>query len=98
SPSSTLFPYTTLFRSPRILSFGAAAYVPRGKQRRGAGHLSPAPESLAKRRPPMRGYASRRGRDADLPWANASRGSASCAGEAPRSEEHTSELQSLAYL
>src|SRR2546423_7659026 len=60
-PRSTLFPYTTLFRSS-----------------------APAP-----RRPASR--ATGRGATADLP---ASRSVA----PRPRSEEHTSELQSLAYL
>src|SRR5205823_9536169 len=57
-PTSTLFPYTTLFRSPR---------------RRRRPHLRP-PERLP---PPARA----RGR-----------------AKPRRSEEHTSELQSLAYL
>src|SRR2546425_4439316 len=68
-PRSTLFPYTTLFRSPR---------VPRqcdggGRQRvrhRGAARQRRAPRLAAR--------AARRA--------------------VPRSEEHTSELQSLAYL
>src|SRR4051812_49613688 len=56
-PSSTLFPYTTLFRSPR----------PRGRPRRG--------------RPRANGTGARRS-------------AARAAASAPRSEEHTSELQS----
>src|SRR3989441_12957520 len=70
-PRSTLFPYTTLFRSP---ARSARPVVPGGlatRQRRGAAAL---------RRPPgVRG----------LPQGRPAR---------PRSEEHTSELQSLAYL
>src|SRR2546423_2079177 len=61
-PRSTLFPYTTLFRSR-----AAATARPRGRhcpRRPTASHRRPAPAG--------------RGR--------------------PRSEEHTSELQSLAYL
>src|SRR3989441_9641153 len=66
-PRSTLFPYTTLFRSP-----------PRDPRRRA---LS-APVS-ARPRAPVPGIL---GADRRLP------------GQGARSEEHTSELQSLAYL
>src|SRR5687767_15406564 len=59
-PRSTLFPYTTLFRSHRRL-------FPSGG----------------------RALSRRRGRSPCLP---------STRRRAPRSEEHTSELQSLAYL
>src|SRR2546425_2199539 len=60
-PRSTLFPYTTLFRSPRPDARGAGA--PRGGARADGRHGA--------------GRGRRR---------------------AHRSEEHTSELQSLAYL
>src|SRR6266404_9478689 len=60
-PRSTLFPYTTLFRST----------VRRGPRLRRARHDGPAARA-------SRSRARRR--------------------DAPRSEEHTSELQSLAYL
>src|SRR5687767_15351891 len=69
-PRSTLFPYTTLFRSRA----GAAAdydAATRARARTVADSLSQA--------------------DADLLTRNISAG-------LPRSEEHTSELQSLAYL
>src|SRR3712207_8587800 len=68
-PRSTLFPYTTLFRSRRGLAV-----------RR--------PGSPVRARAPGRGPARavRRGCDADP------------AHERPRSEEHTSELQSRQYL
>src|SRR5205823_13855199 len=59
-PRSTLFPYTTLFRSSR----------------RGSGRSVP----------PLRSRGQSASVLARAPWA------------APRSEEHTSELQSLAYL
>src|SRR2546425_12661378 len=59
-PRSTLFPYTTLFRSCR-----------------------PDRQRVARR---SRGMGWRKGRACDSRSAN------------PRSEEHTSELQSLAYL
>src|SRR2546425_9724548 len=73
-PRSTLFPYTTLFRS------------------RGGGRGSRAPERPCRPRPrrrcrerPVRGRATR------------DHGALDRRREA-RSEEHTSELQSLAYL
>src|SRR2546425_8728868 len=67
-PRSTLFPYTTLFRS------GRARVADRGVEHRGREHEGGERRELA-------GISRRR----RLP----------CAG---RSEEHTSELQSLAYL
>src|SRR2546425_9038347 len=77
-PRSTLFPYTTLFRSDR--QGGARAH---GDLRRPAARV-PGPG------------AGRRVRAAHL---GALRAAQRC-GVAPayRSEEHTSELQSLAYL
>src|SRR2546425_2301811 len=71
-PRSTLFPYTTLFRSGE------------GRRRRreaGGGHCA---------RPRRRGCDSRARERAPSPLAEPD----ACA----RSEEHTSELQSLAYL
>src|SRR3712207_8149947 len=73
-PRSTLFPYTTLFRSARG--------HPRPRQRRRVGGRGRA----------AHGRADRRGRR---------RGRSGVPGEAvavPRSEEHTSELQSRQYL
>src|SRR5687767_15762063 len=64
-PRSTLFPYTTLFRS--------RVPPPRAATRRAAPHAT-AP--VRRRRP----------------------STARCESERDRSEEHTSELQSLAYL
>src|SRR2546425_3252073 len=58
-PRSTLFPYTTLFRSSRVLSLLVAAQT-------------------------------------DMRWTTSSRVSLGLVVH--RSEEHTSELQSLAYL
>src|SRR2546425_9349103 len=65
-PRSTLFPYTTLFRSPRSPARPAASH-------------GPSPTSA---------------------WPQTARASSSspCTGRPDRSEEHTSELQSLAYL
>src|SRR2546425_8276039 len=61
-PRSTLFPYTTLFRSPRRKALG----------------------DLGDRQVPPHRARARRGQRRD--------------GYPRRSEEHTSELQSLAYL
>src|SRR5205823_13029247 len=69
-PKSTLFPYTTLFRS--------AAAARRTSR--------PAPRACRRRRAP---------RPAGRPWRPRGR---TAAPTSPRSEEHTSELQSLAYL
>src|SRR3989441_4409268 len=63
-PRSTLFPYTTLFRSPR-----------QGRRRAGGGQQ----------------YGKR-------PLGQSPRRDLRRAGRRGRSEEHTSELQSLAYL
>src|SRR2546422_3041295 len=83
-PRSTLFPYTTLFRSRRV-GRGASAWTSRGggpatprsvgRDDRGDGAGGPALSGAVPRR---RGGLPR--------------------GEAPRSEEHTSELQSRLHL
>src|SRR2546425_6307624 len=69
-PRSTLFPYTTLFRSHRPQPARCAEPDERRPDPRDAPGLGGEPAGL-------------RGQDARLPG---------------RSEEHTSELQSLAYL
>src|SRR2546425_11838584 len=74
-PRSTLFPYTTLFRS---------------RARRGT-------------RPPARSSSRTRGRPPRRSGSGTTRRARRGSGGAPsaqhqRSEEHTSELQSLAYL
>src|SRR2546423_3895390 len=71
-PRSTLFPYTTLFRSPRL--YGTVVRWTRSRP----GPWSPA-DSTSTRTFRSSSTAYRR-------------------GFRPRSEEHTSELQSLAYL
>src|SRR5262245_64202757 len=70
-PRSTLFPYTTLFRSPRVL-------VDRLRQL-GAGHARHDAGDVVQERPRL--VDRRRDLEAVL-----------------RSEEHTSELQSLRHL
>src|SRR2546425_2424322 len=77
-PRSTLFPYTTLFRSARrqCAESEAGSAVSRGR---------------------ARGVRRHDARDADLGEDRAERRRAPRSDPA-RSEEHTSELQSLAYL
>src|SRR3712207_7786260 len=76
-PRSTLFPYTTLFRS--------ASPDPDGVRRQCARTPDPC-TTLAPARPPR-------------PSTRPARRGCSAAGPAiPRSEEHTSELQSRQYL
>src|SRR2546425_6269809 len=77
-PRSTLFPYTTLFRS--------------GLRGDGAG----ADRARHEARERLPGSRVRPGGRPVFPGAAVSRDGA--AGGAARSEEHTSELQSLAYL
>src|SRR3712207_7562506 len=81
-PRSTLFPYTTLFRSAGPGADGGARPRPRRRPepRRGEAEARAAP--LADRRP------------GELPPERA-RGHPN---RPPRSEEHTSELQSRQYL
>src|SRR5258707_11326123 len=71
-PRSTLFPYTTLFRSPGMERVPASAAPGPGRGGRFSGHISCArPQGLV-------------GPLGNHNW--------------PRSEEHTSELQSRQYL
>src|SRR3712207_8335864 len=76
-PRSTLFPYTTLFRSPA--------------RRQGADHDEPARREVG-RRVEGRLHAARGHALSDDVAAHAQR------RLRPRSEEHTSELQSRQYL
>src|SRR5437870_10679734 len=76
-PSSTLFPYTTLFRSTRA-----------GSDSRGG----------RARTPPPRGLARSRRRQSHLSPAGHRRRDRESRHERPRSEEHTSELQSRGHL
>src|SRR5262245_65352191 len=71
-PTSTLFPYTTLFRSSRSSAVA-----------RGGNRPLPARDAAAARISRVR-----RARDPDR----------LCGRDGPRSEEHTSELQSLRHL
>src|SRR5687767_15766212 len=79
-PRSTLFPYTTLFRSP-----GGGAADAREQPAPGCRRAARGSRRLRRDR---QGGAQSRGAGGDQAGAHA----------AGRSEEHTSELQSLAYL
>src|SRR5205823_13425761 len=90
-PRSPLFPYTTLFRSPPM------APAPQTRIRIFVSSL-PALRHYPRSRPAARGFPRRlpaRGRA--CPRRSVDRGRRSCRRRG-RSEEHTSELQSLAYL
>src|SRR2546425_9571901 len=77
-PRSTLFPYTTLFRSPRGAGRGRHPAVP--------GHDGDTEWPARAALPGARRHAS------------TGAGPEGHGGTGHRSEEHTSELQSLAYL
>src|SRR2546425_12423378 len=79
-PRSTLFPYTTLFRSGE-------------EEGRELGSLSEVPSHCARRRSVGPYPNAKPMWRAELPRVASPSG-----GPIPRSEEHTSELQSLAYL
>src|SRR2546425_5797239 len=83
-PRSTLFPYTTLFRSPRC-----------GPLRPGRGRT---PRARRADRAAALRRAGRRAPHARRAAAAARTGLEHLLQRAARSEEHTSELQSLAYL
>src|SRR3712207_8678708 len=80
-PRSTLFPYTTLFRSSLVFQ---AAY----QRSTGAAVLISA----------LLGVAARRQRSAEYTAPRRCIMAAYLPGAEPRSEEHTSELQSRQYL
>src|SRR3712207_8794420 len=91
-PRSTLFPYTTLFRSPGATAIADATCG----MDRAVGDTAPGVQEVERRATSASSRRCRRTRGAD----GARRGRASHArraGEA-RSEEHTSELQSRQYL
>src|SRR5262245_62852158 len=79
-PTSTLFPYTTLFRSRRVLQRAPLGPAAAHRARRAARRRAP------RRRP------ARRARQPRVPLRSAR------LDPAARSEEHTSELQSLRHL
>src|SRR5205823_14221375 len=82
APTSTLFPYTTLFRSVD----GEVVHHAATGRRPGSSSSSVAM------------YASSTGSSPSRLFIRCAKWNASSAGLSSRSEEHTSELQSLAYL
>src|SRR3712207_6927820 len=82
-PRSTLFPYTTLFRSAHVLA-------PRGDARR-----RPVPHARGR---PRAARATAVAAAAARPAGRGARHAATGERRLPRSEEHTSELQSRQYL
>src|SRR3712207_8684829 len=81
-PRSTLFPYTTLFRSENSQDGGRDRRLPGGRR--------------ARRHPPLRGGGEPRHRTRRARGGLRPRPALARAGV--RSEEHTSELQSRQYL
>src|SRR3712207_8728980 len=89
-PRSTLFPYTTLFRSlVRIV-----ALVEAGDGRRKGGRRALVVAIQRQRRPEL-GLGQRRRKAVELGFEVVAEVADRCP---PRSEEHTSELQSRQYL
>src|SRR2546423_11905747 len=85
-PRSTLFPYTTLFRSVMAVPFGV--FVP----------LSPMTIGFVGADDPVGSVTSLAPSPTLTPPIDDIRSAGRFAGRTARSEEHTSELQSLAYL
>src|SRR5687767_15325889 len=83
-PGSTLFPYTTLFRSPGTSPASGSATRSRYRRCTAGGAATCSMSSWSSCRPNRRGPRRRR--------------RATGRRSRTRSEEHTSELQSLAYL
>src|SRR5205823_15001596 len=86
-PPSPLFPYTTLFRSR-----GTDIHAERVCRSRLDGERGEQPQVATQLEHPAPGPGSR------LPEQSPAQVPRPFAGEVKRSEEHTSELQSLAYL
>src|SRR2546425_8374820 len=95
-PRSTLFPYTTLFRSEIDHETLASGYGARGGEGSAGGSTRPSALSNCPSGVPPSGASAsttakrRLSSGSRIAWA------ANCSVR--RSEEHTSELQSLAYL
>src|SRR5690606_41974117 len=89
-PRSTLFPYTTLFRSARTAA-GTDSVVDCASRRR-APCFGPCPHPL------VSGVSAARCLFPTSPNSRATRGRARSCPSAGRSEEHTSELQSRENL
>src|SRR5687768_17863777 len=87
-PRATLFPYTTLFRSPATWARARARAMRAQAMRAQATRAREAAMATARAgSPPTRGLAQPQSWQPGSP-----------AGDGPRSEEHTSELQSRLHL
>src|SRR5690625_6185739 len=84
-PASTLFPYTTLFRSPRRRDKRGTGLLPARTGRPGRGKLAGSDRLPESSGAPRSGTLARALRPAS-------------SGPGARSEEHTSELQSRGHL
>src|SRR5205823_13953257 len=94
-PAATLFPYTTLFRSPAGVS-GRAARIEWASRGRGA--ADGPTRAVLEHRAVGLDRRARRARDVVRCAARLGRGRARVARESVEIGKHTSELQSLAYL
>src|SRR3712207_8103405 len=92
-PRSTLFPYTTLFRSPRLAQYPLPAVVPRKID---VGYAGIVAELLQRARGLTRPDVPLR--QVIVVGDNVESDGTMCRHLASRSEEHTSELQSRQYL
>src|SRR2546430_13124722 len=90
-PRSTLFPYTTLFRSANASSRSTRLHDLRAKQDDDRCDVDPGKKSSRERERPVRREQGERSRLDFLPGSTSQRSSS-------RSEEHTSELQSQSNL
>src|SRR5262245_10994692 len=92
SPCFTLFPYTTLFRSRRHRFRPAGGGVQHGNERRAGGDADARIDRAGE--PAQDPHRARGGRRLEP----GHQGAGEAAGSQHRSEEHTSELQSLRHL
>src|SRR5205823_14776436 len=94
-PRSTLFPYTTLFRSARTAAYAfSPSLEPRSAHNASAG-VELTTDGVSQARS---GVASHTTAVVSLLALTSRRPSGENSSDDTRSEEHTSELQSLAYL
>src|SRR5438093_2808046 len=94
-PRSTLFPYTTLFRS---LTLGDASFLFAASHTHFAPAVDPSKPLLGRAQPAYVNWVAERGAALLRRLAAAQPMPGGRCGTPPRSEEHTSELQSLTNL
>src|SRR3712207_9048650 len=93
-PRSTLFPYTTLFRSTGLVG----DQLPDERDDEGGEHPGPDGDPREQYRPAGGGAVAHREREGGRGQDEGDAGQRELASPLPRSEEHTSELQSRPYL